>query len=53
MIGIRRIDKYNIEVDGMRVRATPEQEQKLRSMPSEVRARFVLIMGGKAIKEEE
>lgn len=42
---ITRIDRYTVEVDGYRVRATEDQEQRLRGMTSEQRANFLLAMG--------
>lgn len=47
MIGIVRLDKYTISVDGTKVRATVDQENRIRTMTEEARARFVKIMGGR------
>lgn len=43
---IKRIDHYNITIGGIRVRATADQEERLRKMTPEQRERFVKIMGG-------
>lgn len=48
MSDVERIDKYMIRVDGVTVRATPDQEARLRMMTPEQRQRFVKIMGGTA-----
>ena len=46
MTDVTRIDRYTIEVDGHRVRATPDQEQRIRQMTPDQRGRFLSIMGG-------
>jgi hypothetical protein len=43
--GVVRLDEYNISVDGFTLRATPEQEAKLRTMNKEQRYNFLKIMG--------
>lgn len=45
MSDIVRIDRYSIAVNGHSVRATPEQEAKIRLMDDEAIARFLKIMG--------
>lgn len=42
---VRRIDRYNIEVDGKRIRATPRQEGRIRQMTPEQLSRFLAVMG--------
>lgn len=42
---IVRVDRYTIEVDGTRVRATEDQERRLRAMTPEQVANFLHIMG--------
>jgi hypothetical protein len=43
---VARVDRYAIEVDGLRVRATDDQERRIAALSDEQRARFVAIMGG-------
>lgn len=43
MATIVRRDLYTIEIDGTRVRATPEQEERIREMTPEQLERFVNI----------
>lgn len=45
MSDVRRIDRYTIEVDGKRVRATEQQEQMIRNMTPEQVENFLRIMG--------
>lgn len=42
---IERRDRYTIVVEGHSVRATEDQEQRIRAMDAEERARFLTIMG--------
>lgn len=42
---IERLDKYTILVDGHRVTATADQEQRIRNMNPEQRERFIKVMG--------
>jgi hypothetical protein len=45
---IIRLDRYTIEVDGARVRATEDQERQIRGLDAEARERFLRIMGAKS-----
>jgi hypothetical protein len=42
---VERIDRYTIEVDGRPVLATEDQEERIRALDAEARARFLAIMG--------
>lgn len=42
---IVRVDRYTIEVNGTRVRATEDQERRLRAMTPEQVTNFLHIMG--------
>lgn len=42
---IVRRDRYTIVVEGYAVRATDEQERRIRQMDAAARARFLTIMG--------
>jgi hypothetical protein len=44
---IVRVDRYTISVNGKRIRATERQEQIIRAMDPEARARFLAVMGVK------
>ena len=44
---IERVDDYNIEIDGLKVRADPSTEDVIRSMSQEQLDRFTKIMGRK------
>lgn len=46
---IVRTDRYTVRIDGYSVRATHDQERRLRAMTAEDLARFLRIMG----KEEK
>lgn len=39
-----RIDRYTITIDGIRVRATPDQEARIRQLSPEQLTAFRLIM---------
>lgn len=45
MAEVVRVDRYNVEVDGKRIRATPRQEERIRQMTPEQRDRFLAVMG--------
>lgn len=45
---IERVDKYMIRLDGVLIRATPDQEQRISDLSIEERQRFARIMGGTA-----
>jgi len=45
-VEIVRVDKCTLLVDGVRVRATPDQERRIRQMTPEQVANFVAIFGG-------
>jgi hypothetical protein len=42
---IIRVDRYTVTIDGKRVRATEDQEARLRAMTAEQVAMFVRAMG--------
>jgi hypothetical protein len=42
---IVRVDRYTVEVNGHTVRATADQEARLRSMDPEQIDRFLTVMG--------
>lgn len=41
---VQRVDKYHVQIDGVVVVATLDQETRLRNMTDEQRARFARIM---------
>jgi len=43
---IRRLDRYTVEIKGVRVRATEDQEQQLQRMTPDDLDRFLRIMTG-------
>lgn len=47
---IVRLDEYTLSVDGVNYRATPEQEERIRSLTPEQRDRFHEVMGNQAPK---
>lgn len=42
---IERVDRYTVLVNGHRVRATEDQEQRLRAMDAAAVERFLAVMG--------
>jgi hypothetical protein len=42
---VTRVDRYTIDVGGQRVRATPDQESRIRVMTPEQRGMFITAMG--------
>jgi len=48
VVTISRVDRYTLEIDGTRVRATADQEERLRAMAPDDLERFVRIMGGES-----
>ena len=40
-----RQDRYTVRVEGYAVRATVDQERRIRALDDEARARFLTIMG--------
>lgn len=42
---ITRVDRYTVEVDGVRVRATEDQERRLRALAPDDLRRFLRVMG--------
>jgi len=45
---VARKDRYTIEIQGVAVRATEDQERRIREMTAEQRERFIRIMGGES-----
>lgn len=44
---VERVDRYTITVNGHRIRATEDQERRIRAMDDEQIARFLSAMGRK------
>ena len=44
-IGIERVDKYRIRIDGCEVPANEQQEAAIRNMTSQQRRNFLAILG--------
>ena len=42
---ITRIDRYTLSVDGHHIRATEDQERRIRALTPEQRANFLTILG--------
>lgn len=40
-----RLDRYHIEVEGHKIRATTRQEGRIRQMSPSERSRFLAVMG--------
>jgi hypothetical protein len=45
-VGITRVDRYNLLVDGVRVAADEDLERRIRQMTPAQLANFVTIFGG-------
>lgn len=47
MTEIERVDRYTITIDGFPVRATEDQETRIRAMDDEAIGRFKHVMGAR------